>query len=195
VLKGKRILLGVTGSIAAYKAVELNRELTKRGAEVQVVMTDALSNDCPGRPRALSPQAPARATDLFGAGNVKAAPAPPARISPKPDRQAGRPRGRHRQACDLPYPSALLCNRSLRRRLRHPDCPGTPRPPRMSRQPWSTRTCSTVAGWVPAARGIPCRPPVGERFRWKPSIHPPYHGKAWQVPGTAGLTNLEARAC
>ena len=40
-LKGKRILLGVTGSIAAYKAVELTRELIKRGAEVQVVMTEA----------------------------------------------------------------------------------------------------------------------------------------------------------
>ncbi len=40
-LKEKRILLGVTGSIAAYKAVELTRELTKRGAEVQVVMTEA----------------------------------------------------------------------------------------------------------------------------------------------------------
>ena len=40
-LKGKRILLGVTGSIAAYKAVELLRELMKREAEVQVVMTEA----------------------------------------------------------------------------------------------------------------------------------------------------------
>jgi phosphopantothenoylcysteine decarboxylase/phosphopantothenate--cysteine ligase len=40
-LQGKRILLGVTGSIAAYKAVELLRLLTKRGAEVQVVMTEA----------------------------------------------------------------------------------------------------------------------------------------------------------
>jgi len=40
-LKGKRILLGVTGSIAAYKAVELLRELVKREAEVQVVMTEA----------------------------------------------------------------------------------------------------------------------------------------------------------
>ncbi len=40
-LQGKRILLGVTGSIAAYKAVELLRELTKRGAEVQVAMTEA----------------------------------------------------------------------------------------------------------------------------------------------------------
>jgi len=40
-LEGKRILLGVTGSIAAYKAVELLRELTKRGAEVQVAMTEA----------------------------------------------------------------------------------------------------------------------------------------------------------
>jgi phosphopantothenoylcysteine decarboxylase/phosphopantothenate--cysteine ligase len=41
VLKGKRILLGVTGSIAAYKAVELLRELVQREAEVQVVMTEA----------------------------------------------------------------------------------------------------------------------------------------------------------
>jgi phosphopantothenoylcysteine decarboxylase/phosphopantothenate--cysteine ligase len=40
-LTGKRILLGVTGSIAAYKAVELLRLLTKREAEVQVVMTEA----------------------------------------------------------------------------------------------------------------------------------------------------------
>ncbi len=40
-MTGKRILLGVTGSIAAYKAVELLRELVKREAEVQVVMTEA----------------------------------------------------------------------------------------------------------------------------------------------------------
>lgn len=40
-LKGKRILLGVTGSIAAFKAAELTRELVKREAEVQVVMTEA----------------------------------------------------------------------------------------------------------------------------------------------------------
>lgn len=40
-LNGKRVLLGVTGSIAAYKAVELLRELVKRGAEIQVVMTEA----------------------------------------------------------------------------------------------------------------------------------------------------------
>ncbi len=38
---GRRILLGVTGSIAAYKAVEVVRELVKREAEVQVVMTEA----------------------------------------------------------------------------------------------------------------------------------------------------------
>jgi phosphopantothenoylcysteine decarboxylase / phosphopantothenate---cysteine ligase len=40
-LTGKRILLGVTGSIAAYKAVELLRLLATAGAEVQVVMTEA----------------------------------------------------------------------------------------------------------------------------------------------------------
>ena len=36
-----RILLGVTGGIAAYKSAELVRRLIDRGAEVQVVMTDA----------------------------------------------------------------------------------------------------------------------------------------------------------
>jgi phosphopantothenoylcysteine decarboxylase/phosphopantothenate--cysteine ligase len=39
VLGGKHILLGVTGSIAAYKSAWLVRELVKAGAEVQVVMT------------------------------------------------------------------------------------------------------------------------------------------------------------
>jgi phosphopantothenoylcysteine decarboxylase/phosphopantothenate--cysteine ligase len=40
-LAGKKIVLGVTGSIAAYKAADLIRRLQERGAEVQVVMTDA----------------------------------------------------------------------------------------------------------------------------------------------------------
>lgn len=40
-LKGKKIVLGITGSIAAYKACVLIRELVKRGAEVQVVITPA----------------------------------------------------------------------------------------------------------------------------------------------------------
>jgi phosphopantothenoylcysteine decarboxylase/phosphopantothenate--cysteine ligase len=39
VLEGKRILLGVTGGIAAYKAAYLVRLLTQAGADVQVVMT------------------------------------------------------------------------------------------------------------------------------------------------------------
>jgi len=38
-VNGKRILLGVTGGIAVYKAIELLRRLTERGAEVHVVMT------------------------------------------------------------------------------------------------------------------------------------------------------------
>ena len=38
-IAGKQIVLGVTGSIAAYKAVLLLRELTARGAEVTVVMS------------------------------------------------------------------------------------------------------------------------------------------------------------
>jgi phosphopantothenoylcysteine decarboxylase/phosphopantothenate--cysteine ligase len=40
-LDGKKVLLGVTGGIAAFKAVELARELGRRGASVRVVMTDA----------------------------------------------------------------------------------------------------------------------------------------------------------
>ena len=38
-LEGKEIILGVSGSIAAYKAVLLLRELTARDAKVAVVMT------------------------------------------------------------------------------------------------------------------------------------------------------------
>ena len=40
-MQGKRILIGVTGGIAAYKSAELVRRLRERGAEVQVVMTAA----------------------------------------------------------------------------------------------------------------------------------------------------------
>lgn len=41
VLKGKKIVLGITGSIAAYKACLIIRGLIKKGAEVQVVITPA----------------------------------------------------------------------------------------------------------------------------------------------------------
>jgi phosphopantothenoylcysteine decarboxylase/phosphopantothenate--cysteine ligase len=40
-LQGKKIVLGITGSIAAYKTVQLVRLLTKEGAEVRIVMTKA----------------------------------------------------------------------------------------------------------------------------------------------------------
>jgi phosphopantothenoylcysteine decarboxylase / phosphopantothenate---cysteine ligase len=40
-LTGKRVLLGITGGIAAYKAAELVRLLTRGGADVRVVMTEA----------------------------------------------------------------------------------------------------------------------------------------------------------
>lgn len=40
-LQGKKIVLGITGSIAAYKAAYLVRALIKKGAEVQVVITPA----------------------------------------------------------------------------------------------------------------------------------------------------------
>lgn len=40
-LQGKKIVLGITGSIAAYKSAVLTRLLVKAGAEVKVVMTDS----------------------------------------------------------------------------------------------------------------------------------------------------------
>lgn len=43
-LKGKKIVLGLSGGVACYKAAELCRALTKEGASVQVVMTDAATH-------------------------------------------------------------------------------------------------------------------------------------------------------
>jgi len=40
-MKDRRVILGVTGSIAAYKAAELTGSLVKEGAEVTVIMTEA----------------------------------------------------------------------------------------------------------------------------------------------------------
>ena len=40
IFDGKRIILGVTGSIACYKAVDLASKLTQAGAQVDVIMTD-----------------------------------------------------------------------------------------------------------------------------------------------------------
>src|SRR5215212_11189391 len=41
VLTGKKVVLGVSGSIAAYKIAELARNLTLDGARVDVIMTDS----------------------------------------------------------------------------------------------------------------------------------------------------------
>lgn len=63
-MQGKRILLGVTGGIAAYKSADLVRRLIERGAEVRVVMTAAAREFVtPLTFQALSGQ-PVR-TDLF----------------------------------------------------------------------------------------------------------------------------------
>src|ERR1044071_9361944 len=43
-LTGKRILLGMTGGIAAHKAAELTRLLVKSGADVRVAMTEAATH-------------------------------------------------------------------------------------------------------------------------------------------------------
>src|SRR5512134_1460761 len=41
ILSGKRILLGVTGSIAAYKAADLASKLTQAGARVDAILSEA----------------------------------------------------------------------------------------------------------------------------------------------------------
>jgi phosphopantothenoylcysteine decarboxylase/phosphopantothenate--cysteine ligase len=43
-LKGKKIVVGLSGGVACYKAAELCRALTKEGASVQVVMTEAAAH-------------------------------------------------------------------------------------------------------------------------------------------------------
>ena len=43
-IKGKTVVLGVTGSIAAYKAAEIARELVKREIQVRVAMTEAATH-------------------------------------------------------------------------------------------------------------------------------------------------------
>ena len=57
-LTGKKILLGITGGIAAYKAAELTRLLVTRGADVRVAMTEAATRFItPTTMQALSGQA------------------------------------------------------------------------------------------------------------------------------------------
>lgn len=46
-LKGKKIVLGITGSIAAYKSIYLLRLLVKEGAEVKIIMTPAAKDFVP----------------------------------------------------------------------------------------------------------------------------------------------------
>ena len=44
ILSGKRIVLGVTGSIAAYKSADLASKLTQAGAQVDVILTTSAQN-------------------------------------------------------------------------------------------------------------------------------------------------------
>src|SRR3954462_7247673 len=65
-LAGRRIVLGITGGIAAYKAAELCRLLVKAGARVQVVMTAAAQKFIGPLPMQALSGAPV-AGDLFDA--------------------------------------------------------------------------------------------------------------------------------
>ena len=70
-LAGTRVILGVTGSIAAYKAAELTRLLVKAGAEVRPIMTRSAAQFIP--PLTLSTLAGARAlTEIFPEGEPDA---------------------------------------------------------------------------------------------------------------------------
>jgi phosphopantothenoylcysteine decarboxylase / phosphopantothenate---cysteine ligase len=68
-LPGRRILLGVTGGIAAYKAVILARRLVEAGAEVKVMMTRSATEFVGARSFAAVTREPV-AEDLFAAGTV-----------------------------------------------------------------------------------------------------------------------------
>ena len=46
-MKDKNILLCVTGSIAAYKSIDLYRRLVKEGANVEVIISEGGSNFVP----------------------------------------------------------------------------------------------------------------------------------------------------
>ena len=63
-LKGKKILLGITGSIAAYKSILLVRLLVKAGAEVKVIMTPAAKDFAPALSLSTLSKNPVL-TDLF----------------------------------------------------------------------------------------------------------------------------------
>ena len=63
-LKGKKILVGITGSIAAYKSILLVRQLVKAGAEVKVIMTPASKDFVPSLTLATLSRNPVL-TDLF----------------------------------------------------------------------------------------------------------------------------------
>src|ERR1700761_2786338 len=65
-MQGQRILLGVTGGIAAYKSPDLVRRLRERGAEVQVVMTAAAREFVPATTFQAVSGRPVR-TDLWDA--------------------------------------------------------------------------------------------------------------------------------
>lgn len=68
-MRDRRILLAVTGGVAAYKAVYLARRLLEQGAELEVIMTDAARHFVGEQTFAAITGRPV-ATDLFGSSRV-----------------------------------------------------------------------------------------------------------------------------
>ena len=65
-LKDRRIVLGMTGGVACYKAAELTRLLMKAGASVQVVMTAAAAFHAAFAAVALAPKLVSKLTVKVG---------------------------------------------------------------------------------------------------------------------------------
>ncbi len=68
-IRDRRILLAISGGVAAYKAVYLARRLIERGAEVEVIMTEAARHFVGEQTLAAVTGRPV-ATDLFGSSRV-----------------------------------------------------------------------------------------------------------------------------
>jgi len=67
-LDGRELILGVTGSIAAYKAVHLLRELTRAGARVSVCLSEHAREFVESQRRRIARSHPAAAGDGGGSG-------------------------------------------------------------------------------------------------------------------------------
>ncbi len=96
--EGRRVVLGVTGGIAAYKSVQVARDLTRLGARVDVVMTpgpSTSSNPSPSRGSRVGRSSPtsSRDRDRRPTSGWEWRPTSWSSHRPRPISWPGRPRG------------------------------------------------------------------------------------------------------